>query len=78
MQITGTVFEKEVSQKSKSHRKAFLVKVKDHEYVLRRKGGNPFHDEVIAELDGKKIRATGFKILPNIFVMDTWTVLKGN
>ena len=42
------------------------------EYVLRLRGGNPFVDEELEDLVGKKIRCHG-DLTGYTFLMDDWT-----
>jgi hypothetical protein len=46
----------------------------DGEYKLRRKGGNPFHDEVIERLKEKEIEGKG-TLKDNLFIMDHWEII---
>lgn len=58
---TGRVEQKHVSPGSKSDREAVVLITPSDEFVLRRQGGNPFHDEVLVGLVGKRIRCTGMR-----------------
>ncbi|MBI1762074.1 MAG: hypothetical protein HYR56_11645 [Acidobacteria bacterium] len=59
MQCTGNVIKKPFAAGSKSERNAVLLATAEGEYVLRRQGGNPFHDETLERLVGKRIVAEG-------------------
>lgn len=59
MQFTGHVIKKPFATGSKSARDAVLLATDQGEYVLRRQGGNPFHDESLEQLVGKQIVAEG-------------------
>lgn len=59
MQFTGQVIKKPFATGSKSERTAILLATDTGEYVLRRQGGNPFHDETLEQLVGKHIVAEG-------------------
>jgi hypothetical protein len=59
MQFTGQVIKKTFATGSKSERAAVLLATDAGEYVLRRQGGNPFHDEALEKLIGKQIVAEG-------------------
>ena len=55
----GKVVSKLTSKGSKSERMAVQLDTGDELYILRRRGGNPFRDEVLEELVGKTIEARG-------------------
>ncbi len=74
MQKQGKVIVRRVSRGSKSERDAVCLVTSDGEMVLRRKGGNPFHDPTLLELEGKTIRATGFEKGQTFFITD-WDVV---
>ena len=59
MQFTGQVIKKPFATGSKSARDAVLLATDAGDYVLRRQGGNPFHDETLEQLVGKRIVAQG-------------------
>ncbi len=59
MRFTGHVIKKPFAVGSKSERAAVLLATNEGEYVLRRQGGNPFHDETLEQLVGKRIVAEG-------------------
>src|SRR4051812_14756084 len=59
MLFTGHVVKKSFGQGSKSQRNAVLLVTDDGEYVLRRQGGNAFHDPQLEGLVGKSIRCQG-------------------
>lgn len=68
----GKVVKKRVSKGSKSERDAVLLEDDaGHEHVLRRKGGNPFADDVLDSLVGKKIRCKGVQT-GNTVIMTEW------
>jgi hypothetical protein len=56
---TGIVSAKKFAQGSKSEYEAICLVTDKDTFVLRRVGGNPFHDELLKELKGKKITAFG-------------------
>ena len=60
-QCSGRVEQKRVSPGSKSDRAAVVLVTPKDEFVLRRQGGNPFRDEVLDELVGKRIRCKGMR-----------------
>ena len=43
--VAGKVVRRRVSAGSKSEREAIVLETREGDYVLRRKGGNPFRDE---------------------------------
>lgn len=72
MQITGHVTKKLFAAGSKSEREAVILVTKKGEYVLRRKGGNPFFDEELESLVGKRIHCEG-DLTGYTFLMTKWT-----
>jgi hypothetical protein len=68
---SGNVVRKQVAEGSKSERTAILLQTDEGEYVLRIQGGNPFHDQRLEQLVGKRIRARG-QIHGYSFLMDDW------
>lgn len=71
MQLTGQVTRKLFAAGSKSEREAVILVTDRGEYVLRRKGGNPFYDEALEELVGKRIRCEG-ELTGYTFIMTHW------
>jgi hypothetical protein len=59
MDTRGRVIKKKVGEGSKSERNAVLVRTDAGEYILRRVGGHPFHDDVLEDLVGKDVRFRG-------------------
>ena len=59
---------------SKSEREAVMLVAGDRRYVLRRQGGNAFHDPALEELVGQKIRGTG-SLADYTFLLSDWIVL---
>ncbi len=55
----GQVIKKPFARGSKSERSAVFLATAEGEYVLRLKGGNPFHDEQLERLVGKQIWGEG-------------------
>ena len=74
MEHVGRVIRKRVAPESKSDRIAVVLKTRDHEFVLRRLGGNPFRDEQLEQLVGHKVSATG-NITGNTLIMSNWQVV---
>lgn len=59
VQLSGKVVIKKIAEGSKSERNAVLLQTKEKAYILRKMGGNPFHDPSLEMLNGKKIIAKG-------------------
>ena len=76
MKQDGLVISKVINKGTKSERTAVLLNTGEKTLVLRRKNGNPFSDNALDNLVGKTIRATGKVLEPNIFLMDSWAVIK--
>jgi hypothetical protein len=72
----GSVVQKRVSPGSKSDRVAVLLKTHGQELILRRKDGNPFKDEVLEGLVGKRIEATGI-LAGKTLIMKGWEEEQG-
>ncbi|HKS28432.1 MAG TPA: hypothetical protein VJS44_11460 [Pyrinomonadaceae bacterium] len=72
MQLKGSVVKKLFAAGSKSEREAVVLVTNNGEYVLRRKGGNPFFDAELENLVGKRIRCEG-DLTGYTFLMDNWT-----
>jgi hypothetical protein len=72
MQLTGRVTKKHFARGSKSGREAVILATEGGEYLLRRRGGNPFFDEELENLVGKQIRCVG-DLTGYTFLMDEWT-----
>lgn len=53
-----------------------MLQTADGEYVLRLRGGNPFHDARLEGLVGKVIRARG-DLHGYTFLVDDWNELTG-
>jgi len=56
---SGSVVKRPFAKGSKSERDAIFLVTSEGDYVLRRQGGNPYHDPDLERLVGKKIRCTG-------------------
>ncbi|HEX8747604.1 MAG TPA: hypothetical protein VF717_10420 [Pyrinomonadaceae bacterium] len=72
MQLKGSVIRKLIAAGSKSEREAIVLTTDKGEYVLRRKGGNPFFDEALEKLVGKRILCEG-DLAGYTFLMTGWT-----
>jgi hypothetical protein len=72
MQLKGSVIKKLTAAGSKSEHEAVVLITDEGEYVLRRKGGNPFFDEELENLVGKRILCEG-NLAGYTFLMTDWT-----
>ena len=70
-ECAGRVTRRLVAPGSKSEREAVVLDTGGDQYVLRRKGGNPFSDPQLDELVGKNVRAIGEVHGPD-FIMSEW------
>ncbi len=74
--ITGTVARAQIAPGSKSeHLGVVLRTTTGDEYVLRRRGGNAFRDDVLERLVGATITGEGLVTNRN-FIMDEFSVKK--
>jgi hypothetical protein len=74
--ITGTVARAQIAPGSKSeHLGVVLRTTTGDEYVLRRRGGNAFHDDVLERLVGATITGEGLVTNRN-FIMNEFSVKK--
>lgn len=69
--FAGSVIRRRISPGSKSDRVAILLKTEDQELILRRQDGNPFKDDVLEELVGKRISAHGV-LSGSTLIMKGW------
>ena len=72
MQLKGSVIKKRIAVGSKSEHEAVVLTTDEGEYVLRRKGGNPFFDEELEKLVGRRIMCEG-DLAGYTFLMTGWT-----
>lgn len=59
MKIKGTVVRATFSKDSKSEHDAVYLDTGEKKYRLKRRGGNPFHDDSLHKLIGKKVSLEG-------------------
>ena len=59
VELTGKVVVKSFGAGSKSEHDAVYLETDTASYVLRKVGGNPFHDPSLQKLKGKTITAKG-------------------
>jgi hypothetical protein len=67
---SGTVEKRRFGKGSKSERDAIFLVTGDRDYVLRRQGGNAYHDPDLERLVGKQIRCTGIVTGYTLLVTD--------
>ncbi len=58
-ELSGKVVLKMFGEGSKSEHKSVCLHTSDGDFLLRRVGGNPFHDPVLQQLVGKEVIANG-------------------
>jgi len=75
MEYCGRVVKKPFGKGSKSEHDAVILVTDAGEYVLRRQGGNPFHDPQLERLVGKVICCQGL-LHGYTFIMSTCTELE--
>jgi hypothetical protein len=73
MEWNGTVVRKLIRRGTKSEHQSLVLATTQGEFKLRRVGGNPFRDEVLDQLEGRKIRCSGELVGDEIF-LDTWSI----
>jgi hypothetical protein len=74
MKLRGRVTKKLLYAGTKSEHEGLVLVTAEGEFKLQRKGGNPFWDETIAELEGKEVEAEGI-LREKRLTISTWTVL---
>lgn len=74
MTFRGTVAKRLLSAGSKSEHEGLVLVTDAGELPLRRQGGNPFWDETLAPLEGKRIECEGL-LRGNQIIMTRWTVV---
>jgi hypothetical protein len=72
--LRGRVQKKLLYVGTKSEHEGLVLVTAEGEFKLQRKGGNPFWDEALAQLDGKEIEAGG-TLRETRFIMSHWNVL---
>ena len=76
IEIDGRVVKHLTSRGSKSERQAVFLETKDgSSYILRRRGGHPFFDEVLESLVGKTIHCKGI-LTEHTLIMAEWQEIK--
>jgi hypothetical protein len=74
MNLRGRVKKKLLYSGTKSEHKGLVLVTDAGEFKLQRKGGNPFWDEILADLEGKEIEAEG-TLRETRFVVSDWIIL---
>ncbi len=74
MKLRGRVIKKLFYAGTKSEHEGLVLVTTDGEFKLQRKGGNPFWDEIVGELEGKEIECEG-TLRETRFIMSHWTIL---
>jgi hypothetical protein len=74
MKLRGRVEKKLLYAGTKSEHEGLVLVTDDGAFKLQQKGGNPFWDEGLAELEGKEIEAEGI-LRETRLTMSSWTVL---
>jgi len=71
MRYRGLVVKRRIGIGSKSEHDAVKLVTEKREYVLRRRGGNPFSDPVLNTLVGKTIECDGI-VHGRTLIMSDW------
>jgi len=74
MKLRGRVEKKLFYAGTKSEHEGLVLVTTEGEFKLQRKGGNPFWDETLAELEDKEIEAEG-TLREARFTMAHWIIL---
>ena len=74
MKLRGRVAKKLLYAGTKSEHEGLVLVTADGEFKLQRKGGNPFQDDILAELEGKEIQAEG-TLKETRFILSQWAIL---
>ena len=59
MELSGNVVRKPFAEGTKSERAGVYLVTGQGEFLLRRRGANPFRDPVLEDLAGSRIRCRG-------------------
>lgn len=76
MEYRGLVERRRLSAGSKSEHEGLVLVTASGEYTLRRQGGNPFWDEELAPLEGRRIECDGL-LRGEQLIMTRWKVIEG-
>jgi hypothetical protein len=75
MTFRGKVTKRLLGAGSKSEHEGLVLVTDSGEFKLRREGGNPFWDETLASLEGKRIECEGL-LRGEQIIMTLWTVIE--
>jgi len=75
MKLRGRVTKKLLYAGTKSEHEGMALTTLQGEFKLRRKGGNPFWDETLSDLEGKEIEGEGI-LRGNQFIVDHWEIIE--
>jgi len=75
MIFKGTVIKKLFAHGSKSEHEAVCLVTDRGEFVLRRRGGNPFSDPELDKLEGKEISCEG-ELVGYTLIISAWSETK--
>jgi hypothetical protein len=67
MELTGRVQRAPIARGSKSERTGVVLSTAQGDYILRRSGGNPFHDDFLESLVGRDVRCEGIILPGSVF-----------
>lgn len=75
VKLSGMVVQKAFGKGSKSEHQAIYIKTEMGEFVLRKAGANPFENNELVDLVGRKVEATGV-IKDYLFLADEVRVME--
>ena len=75
MKLRGRVTKAVLYAGTKSEHEGIVLTTPEGEFKLRRRMGNPFWDEVLAQLEGKEIEGEGI-IRGDQFIIDRWQMVQ--
>lgn len=75
MKLRGRVARKLLYRGTKSEHEGVFLLSPEGEVKLRRVGGNPFYDEVLAGLEGKEIEGEGI-LRKGQFILSDWRTIE--
>jgi len=73
MKLRGVVRRKTGRRGTKSEHEALVLVTANKEYKLRRRGGNPFRDDTLDELENREVRVEGEPDGTEFF-LDSWEI----
>jgi hypothetical protein len=75
MRLSGRVVRKVFAEGSKSERAGIYLVSGEQEYLLRRRGANPFRDPELETLVGKHIRCRGI-LHGYTLILDSYEIIR--